>query len=119
MDEIKEMENLENEVEETTVDDEITDLLPVEDESEDSIGTGEKVAVGAILALAAVGTAAMVKKCVNKIKERNAKKKEQKESAEIDRLMADHPGFLGKFKKNKTKKSVEVIPGSEKNEDKE
>lgn len=118
MDEIKEMENLENEVEETTVDDEVTDLVPVE-ETEDSIGTGEKMAVGTILVLAAVGTVATVKKCIDKIKEHNAKKKEQKESAEIDRKMADHPGFLGKFKKNKTKKSVEVIPDPEKDEDEE
>lgn len=113
MDEIKEMENLENEVEETEdVIDEVTDLVPVEDESDDSIGTGKKVAVGALMILVAVGAAATVK-------ERKAKKKEEKELAEIDQKMADHPGFLGKFKKNKTKKSVEVVPDPEKDEDEE
>lgn len=115
MDEIKEMENLENEVEETEdVTEEVTDLVPVNDESEDSIGTGEKMAGGAILVLAVVGTAAIVKKGIDKVKEHKAKKKEKNEMAEIDQKMKDHPGFLGKFKKNKAKQTDKVDSDPEK-----
>lgn len=113
MNEEMEME-LKNEVEETIEDatEEVTDLVPVNDESEDSIGTGEKMAGGAILVLALVGTAAIVKKGIDKVKEHSAKKKEKNEMAEIDRKMKEHPGFLGKFKKNK--KTDEVDPDPEK-----
>lgn len=108
MDEIKEMENLE--IEETPeVTDEVTDLVPVE-ETENSIGVGEKAAVVTLIGLAVVGAAAITERVVGGISRLVAKKKERKESKELDQKMEQHPGFLGKFKKNKTEKTAEEVP---------
>lgn len=115
MDEIKEMENLENEVEETEdVTEEVTDLVPVNDESEDSMTRSEKAAAYGGLVLMMVGAATIVAGAVTGVKKLVAKKKEKNEMAEIDQKMKDHPGFLGKFKKNKAKQTDKVDPDPEK-----
>lgn len=115
MDENKEME-LENEVEETIEDvtDEVTDLVPVNDESENSMTRSEKAAAYGGLVLMMVGAATIAAGAVKGVKKLVAKKKEKNEMAEIDQKMKNHPGFLGKFKKNKAKQTDEVDSDPEK-----
>lgn len=63
----------------------------------------------AIIGLAVVGGITIVKKTVQTVvktaKKIKARKAEKAEGEEIDEKMKNHPGFLGKFKKDK--KTVE------------